>query len=101
MQFGLEKCVKVTFKKGSLVKFKNIIRCINTKITMLEHNKTYEANGINHSINKEKIKKEFSRRIRAILRTEVNAKNKVIAINSLAIPVMTYSLNIINWTQLK
>ena len=46
------------------------------KITELKHNKTNkylginETNGINHTINKEKISKEFFGRIRAILRTE-------------------------------
>ena len=53
MQFGLEKCEKVTFKKGALVKSKNINLDINIEITELEDNKTYkyfginEANGIN------------------------------------------------------
>ena len=59
-QSGREKCAKVTFKKGSLVKSKNISLDINTDITGLEHNKIYEylkineVNGINHTINKEK-----------------------------------------------
>ena len=38
---------------------------------------------------KEKIKEEHYRRIRAILHTELNAKNKLEAINTLAIPVVT------------
>ena len=71
-------------------------------MTELEHNKsnkylgTMEANGISYTLNKEKIRKEFSWRIRTILRMELKAKNKVIAVNTLAIPIMTNSLNIIN-----
>ena len=42
-----------------------------------------------HDKMKEKIKGERYRRIRAILHTELNAKNKLEAINTLAIPVVT------------
>ena len=42
-----------------------------------------------HNKMKEKIKEEHYRRIRAILHTELNAKNKLEAINTLAIPVVT------------
>ena len=46
---------------------------------------------------KEKIRKECIRRVRSILKTELNSKNKLTAINTLAIPVVTYSFNVINW----
>ena len=46
---------------------------------------------------KMKIKKEFYRRIRLILKSELNSKNRVQAMNALAIPVVQYSFNIINW----
>ena len=39
VQFNLDKCVKVTFKKGLQVKSK-ISLDINTEIIKLEHNKT-------------------------------------------------------------
>ena len=38
---------------------------------------------------KEKIRKVYYRQVRAILHTELNAKNKLEAINTLAIPVIT------------
>ena len=46
---------------------------------------------------KEKIRKEYLRRVRLILRTELNGKNKIEAVNSLAVPVVQYSLGIIDW----
>ena len=45
----------------------------------------------------EKIRRECYRRVRAILRTELNAKNQLEAINTPAIPVVSYSFNVINW----
>jgi len=57
-----------------------------------------EGDGIQHSKMKEKIRKEYYRRIRMVLKSELNAMNKIEAINTVAIPVVTYSFNIINWT---
>ena len=38
------------------------------------------------------------RRVRAILKTELNSANRIEAINTLATLVVTYSFNIVNWT---
>ena len=46
---------------------------------------------------KEKIRKEYYRRIRLILKTELNSKNRIEAINTLAVSFAQYSFNIINW----
>ena len=46
---------------------------------------------------KEKIRKEYYRRIRMVLKSEQNSTNKLEAINTLAVPVVTYNFNIINW----
>ena len=56
-----------------------------------------EAEGIQHAKMKEKIRREYYRRVRLILKSELNAINRIAAINSLAVPVITYSMNVINW----
>ena len=56
-----------------------------------------KGNRIRHSKMKEKIRKECYRRVRAILKTELNSANRITAINNLAMPVVQYSFNIINW----
>ena len=50
-----------------------------------------------HGNMKEKTRKECYRKIRVILKTGLNSTNRVQAINTLAIPVATYSFNIIKW----
>ena len=40
---------------------------------------------------KEKLQKEYLRRLRLVLSTELNAKDKIQAIGSLAVPVLRYS----------
>ena len=46
---------------------------------------------------KEKNKKEYCQRIKQILKTQLNAKNKIMAINNLSIPVTSYSYGILEW----
>ena len=47
---------------------------------------------------KEKVCKEYYRRIRLVLKTELNSKNRIQAINTLAMPVVQYSFSILNWS---
>ena len=74
MQFVVENCAKVPFKKGLQVKSKKINLNVNTGISESKHNKTFkylkidEANGLPHSMNKKKISEEFYRRIKASLK---------------------------------
>jgi hypothetical protein len=46
---------------------------------------------------KERLKKEYTNRLRMILKSELNAENKITAIGALVAPVSRYSFGIINW----
>ena len=46
---------------------------------------------------KQKLKKELARRTQLIFKTELNSKNGTTANNMLAIPVIAFSFNIIDW----
>ena len=123
MQFGLDKCAKASYKKGKLTKTNNVKlddTCViykkgkltktnNVKLdytcVIQEHAQegTYkylgidEGNGIKHAAMKERARKEYYRRIKMIRKSELNSRNNITAINALAIPVASYSLNVINW----
>ena len=103
MEFGLDKCAKATFKSGRLTQTTNIDLDIDTVIKEIDQEGTYkylgvnEGDGIQHATMKEKIRREYYRRVRMVLKSELNAANRFEAINTLAIPVVTYSFNIINW----
>jgi len=43
------------------------------------------------------LKQEYNRRLRIILKSEVNPRNKITAIGALAVPVSRYSFGIFNW----
>ena len=42
MEFGLEKCAKIAFKRGKLVQSQNLVIDINREIQALEQVKTYK-----------------------------------------------------------
>ena len=104
MEIGLDKCTKATFFRGKLLKAKKITLETTMVIEDLEPEERYkylgvtEGDGIQHSSMREKIRKECFSRVRSILRSELNARNRINAINSLALPVVTYSFTIINWS---
>ena len=103
MEFGLSMCAKATFKRGKLEKSDHVRLDEETMIKDLGEGKVYKYLGIDelsriqHTTMKQKLKKGFVRRTRLILKTELNSKNRITAINMLAIPVITYSFNIIDW----
>jgi len=76
---------------------------VNREIQELEHGKMYkflgieESEGIQHQQMKERLKQKYSRRLRMILKCELNARNKITATGALAVPVLIYSFGIINW----
>ena len=75
----------------------------NKNIKELEQEEIYkflgvnEANGIQHTSMKEEIRKECYITVWDIFETEPDSANQIQAINILAIPVVTYSFNIVNW----
>jgi len=103
MEFGLENCAKFACKRGKLVHSQNLVIDINREIQELEQGKMYkylgigESEGIQHQQMKERLKQEYSRRLRMILKFELKARNKITAIAALAVPVLRYSFGTINW----
>ena len=85
---------KANFERGKLASTGNIVMNDDTEVQELDQEEVYkylgvdENDGIQHSKMKEKIRKEYNRRVRLILRTELNGRNKVEAINSLGVPVI-------------
>jgi hypothetical protein len=83
MEFGLDKCAKIVFKKGKLVQSRNSVVDINREIQELEQGNTnkylgtVESDNIQHQQMKEKLKNEYTRRLGMTLKSELYAKNKI------------------------
>ena len=100
MEFGLDKCAKATFKRGK--KAEGILLNDHQLIQDLHQAETYkylgmEEGGVQHHQMKVKIKKEYKWQIKLVLNSELNARNRIAAINTLAVPVVLYSYGIIDW----
>jgi hypothetical protein len=85
MEFGLEKYAKITFKRGKLTHLQNLVIDINKEIQELEQGKTYKylgiekGKGLQHQQMKERLKQEYNKRLRIILKSEL-IRNKITAI---------------------
>ena len=94
MEKGLEICARISFKRGKLTHSQNLVIDTNREIQELEKGKTYkylgieESEGKKHQQMKERLKQEYSRRLRMILKSELNARNKITAIGAVAVPVL-------------
>ena len=54
---------------------------------------------MNHKEMRQKVTKEYFHRVKKILKTNLNPKNKITAINQLAVPIIQYTFGIIDWPQ--
>ena len=94
MEFGLAKCTRIVLKKRKLICSQNLILDIKWKIQELEQGETYkyigieESEDVQHQETKERLKKEYTKRLRMILKSELHAKSKITAIGALAVPVL-------------
>ena len=94
---------KGTFKRGRKVAVEGIPLNDNQVIQDLDQAETYkylgmeEGEGVQYHKMKVKIRKEYKRRIKLVLKSELNARNKIAAINTLAVPVILYSYGVIDW----
>ena len=103
MEFGLDKCAKASFKRGKNISAEGIPLNDNQVIQDLDQAETYkylgmeEQEGVQHYKMKVNIRKEYKRRIKLVLKSELNTRNKITAINTLAVPVILYSYGVIDW----
>jgi hypothetical protein len=76
MDFGLDKCAQIALKRGKVVHSQNLIFNFNIEIQEFKQEKTYKYPGIEESEGiqlqqmAERLKKEYTRRLRMILKSE-------------------------------
>ena len=95
MEFGADKCAYLNIEKGQRTPLNETISMNGLDLKELEDGDSYKYLGQDENIryegklNKEKITKEYYRRIRKIWNSELDGKNKITAHNTFAIPVLT------------
>ena len=103
MSFGIRKCAYIGLKRGNVYSLQDIDLCNGESICSLALGSTYkylgilEADVFQQSEMRNKVTKEYYRRVRLILKSELNSRNKFLSINAYAIPVIRYTVGLIKW----
>ena len=107
MRFGLDKCKIVNVSHGKLSTSSDAyemdkgekIEALVRESDSYKYLGILQLNDMKNEEMKTKVEQEYTKRVRAILKTQLYAKNKIQAINSLAIPVIKYTGYILQWTK--
>ena len=105
MKFGLDKCKVLNVVRGKIKKCGTITLDENSVIDEMDSTDTYkylgviESSAIKHAEMKSVTLEKFKKKLKNVLKTDLNSKNTMTAINEYAIPVLTYTFGIINWTE--
>ena len=105
MEFGTVKCAYLYIENGKRKTLGDTIDINGLHLEELEEGDTYkylgqdEAVGLSSPLNKDKVTKEYYRRVRKIWESELYAKHKIMAHNMFAVPVLSPTFGILNWTK--
>ena len=104
MSFGLSKCAYSKVERGRLSKCDENLVMNNLSIQPIKEGETYKYLGQDENlsydgpVNKDRVRKEYIKRTRKIWSSELSGYNKYIAHNAFAIPIITPTFGILNWT---
>ena len=104
MQFGEDKCAYLQIEKGKVMQNLKPISINGLTIKPIEEGDNYKYLGIdenisyNGPINKERVTKEYINHIRKIWNSQLSDFNKAVAHNAFAVPTLTSTVGILDWT---
>ena len=104
MKFGEDKCAFIKIEKRNINSDETNIKMNNLTIKQIQEGESYKYLGQDENIsyvgkvNKEKVIKEYLTRTKKIWKSNLSAFNKSIAHNMFAVPVLTPTFGILDWT---
>ena len=103
MEFGTKKCGTLVLKRGKVVGSDGLELPSGEKIQNVEEGGykylgITEFDRIKESTMKESFRKEYLRRTKVIMKSKLNGKNKIKAMNTWAVSSIRYGAGIIKWT---
>ena len=102
MQFGIKKCGVLIMERGKVIRTDGIRLPDGQHIKDIDeigfaYLAILETDKIKEKEMKEKFSREYLRRLRLISRSELNGRNKIMAVNTWAASVMRYGAGILKW----
>lgn len=104
MSFGLDKCKTLKVVRGKIQET-TPANVSGQEIQAMQDGEVYkylgmkQARRIEHTTIKQELLAEFTKRLCMLLKTGLNRRNMTKAINTIAVPVLTYSFGIIRWSK--
>ena len=104
MTFGQDKCAYLIIEKGKIKTTGKNLTMNNVTLKEIEHNNSYKYLGQDENIsyggqvNKERVRNEYFKRVKKIWFSELSGFNKSVAHNSFAVPILTPTFGILDWT---
>ena len=102
MQFGVQKCGVTVMKRAKLVTSEGIVLANGENIKAVD-SKGYkylgilELDKIKENEMKEVFRREYLRRVNLAMKSKLNGRNKIMAINIWAVLLMRYGAGIFKW----
>ena len=104
MQFGIKKCDILTMKRGKVVRYEGR-KLPNDEIMKEVEKERYKYHGIGEldkvkeNEMKETTTKEYKQRLRLVLKSKLNGKNKTTAITARAVAIFRHGAGILQWKE--
>ncbi|KAL0840474.1 hypothetical protein ABMA28_015720 [Loxostege sticticalis] len=104
MEFGIDKCKINAIKAGQNQQHSYQLDS-GQQINSLEEKEVYkylgynQAKQIQYKDTKIKLVQQFKHRLNSLMKSQLYSRNLTKAINTFAVPILTYSFGIINWTK--
>ena len=105
MKFGLDKCAYIYIERGKWKSLGTKLTINNNEITEFESGDTYKYLGQDKYIGfkgelyKHRVLEEYLKRVKKNWNFELYSRNKVLAHNTFAIPVLPPTFGILDWTK--
>ena len=104
MEFGLKKCGLVVMKRSKVVKYDGVNLPDGHRMKSVEEDGykylgILEYNEVLHAEMKIRLQNEYYHRLKRILKSKLNGKNVIMAVNTWTVSVLRYRAGIINWTK--
>ena len=105
MMFGESKCTFQMIERGVREEKGEPVEINGVTIKEIENGDSYRYLGIDETVvalrplNKDKVTKEYKKRVRKMWNSELNEQNKVTTHNTFAVPIITPTVGILDWTK--
>ena len=104
MEFGIKKCGVLIMKRGKAmtcegIEFPNGMTTKEVESEGYRYLGILELDKVKDKEMKEQFQKEYMRRLKAVLKSKLNERNKILGVNTWAVSVLRYDAGIVKWNE--